>query len=238
MIDDRRTRLAVAVHEVHHARRQAGLVDDLGKCHRGERRELRGLQHDGVAARQRRRDLPRQHEQREIPRDDLADDADRLVAGELRIEQLGPARVVVEVACRERHVDVARLADRLAVVHRFEHREQARVFLDPARDRVQVAGPRVGRQRLPCGKRLLRRADRGIHIILRAIGDARDHLRRRRVDDVERLSGPGPGAADVVPEGAVVFAEPGERFLVALRRGAVLHRLEDLCDCGHGQGIG
>ena len=83
MIDDGRARLAVAVHEVHDARRQADLVHDLGERHRGERRELGGLEHQRVAARERRRDLPREHEQGEIPRDDLADHADRLVAGEL-----------------------------------------------------------------------------------------------------------------------------------------------------------
>ena len=46
---------------------------DLGKEQRGERGELGGLQHHRVAHRKRRRDLPRQHQQREVPRDDLAD---------------------------------------------------------------------------------------------------------------------------------------------------------------------
>ena len=57
--------------DVDHARRQVGLLADLGEGQRGERRGLGRLQHDGVAARQRRRDLPRQHQQREVPRDDL-----------------------------------------------------------------------------------------------------------------------------------------------------------------------
>jgi len=99
----------------------------------------------------RRRDLPREHEQREIPRDDLAHDADRFVARELGIEELRPTRVVVEVPRDEGHVDVARLADRLAVVHRLEDREKPRVLLHAARDCVQVAGARVRRERFPRG---------------------------------------------------------------------------------------
>jgi hypothetical protein len=91
-----------------------------------------------LPAAERRRDLPGQHQQREVPGNDLADDADRRQPRELAVAQLRPARVVVEVARDERDVDVARLADRLAVVERLEHREQARVLLHLARDRVEV----------------------------------------------------------------------------------------------------
>ena len=41
--------------------------------------------------------------------------------------ELGPAGVVIEVAGDQRHVDVARLADRLAVVERLDHGEEAAV---------------------------------------------------------------------------------------------------------------
>jgi ParB family chromosome partitioning protein len=44
-----------------------------------ERRLLGGLEHGAVARRQRGRQLPRRHQQREVPRDDLADHAQRLV---------------------------------------------------------------------------------------------------------------------------------------------------------------
>ena len=42
-------------------------------------RLLGRLEHDAVAGGQRRRQLPGRHQQREVPRDDLADDAERLV---------------------------------------------------------------------------------------------------------------------------------------------------------------
>jgi hypothetical protein len=56
--------------------------------------------------------------------------------------------VVVEVAGDQRDVDVARLADRLAVVERLQHGEQAGVLLHLARERVEVARAAVAAQRL------------------------------------------------------------------------------------------
>ena len=69
--------VAGAGDDVDDARRQVGLLADLGEQQRGQRRGLGRLEHDGVAAGQRRGDLPRQHQQREVPRDDLAGDAER-----------------------------------------------------------------------------------------------------------------------------------------------------------------
>ena len=140
------------------------LVAQLGEAERGERGELRGLEHHRVSHRERGRDLPRQHEQREVPGNDLADDADRPATGQLALHELRPAGVVVEVARHQRHVDVARLADRLAVVERLEHREEPAVLLDLARERVEIARPRVPAERPPPGLRRPRRVHRAIHI--------------------------------------------------------------------------
>jgi hypothetical protein len=144
--------VAVAGDDVDDARRQAGLAADLGEQQRRERRELGRLEHHRVAGRQRRRDLPGQHQQREVPRDDLAADAERPWPGKLFLQQLGPAGVMVEVARRERHVDVARLADRLAVVHRLEHGEEALVLLQVPGDGVEIAGALVAGQGGPAGE--------------------------------------------------------------------------------------
>ena len=83
MLDDGCAGLAVAVDDVEHACGQADFVGDLGEGERGERRVLGGLDDDGVAGGERGRDLPGEHQQREVPGDDLADDADGRVAGEL-----------------------------------------------------------------------------------------------------------------------------------------------------------
>ena len=67
------------------------------------------------------------------------------IAGELALDQLGPAGMVVEVPGDQRDVDVARLADRLAVVHRFEHGEEALALLDDGGRAHRGAGRARGR---------------------------------------------------------------------------------------------
>jgi hypothetical protein len=51
--------------------------------------------------------------------------------------------VVVEVPGDERDVEVARLADGLAVVHALDDGQETRVLLNLARERVQVPRARV-----------------------------------------------------------------------------------------------
>ena len=81
---------AEAVDDIEHARRQE-IADHVHQHHDAHRRLLGGLEHDAVAGGQRRSQLPDRHQQREVPRDDLADDAQRLV------EVVGD-RVVVDLA--------------------------------------------------------------------------------------------------------------------------------------------
>ena len=100
--------LAVAGEHVQRALRQPGLERELAEAQRGQRRLLGRLQDDRAAGRERRRDLPGRHQQREVPRDDLAADADGLaqrvaedVAGgdrdRLALDLRRPARVVAQV---------------------------------------------------------------------------------------------------------------------------------------------
>ena len=96
------------------------------------------------------RDLPGQHQQREVPRDDLAGDAERrglAVAGVLQL--VGPAGVVEEVRGDDRDVDVARLLDRLAVVDRLQDGELAAALLDDPGDPVEVLGALAARHPAP-----------------------------------------------------------------------------------------
>ena len=53
---------------------------ELAEPQGGQRRLLGGLEDHRAAGRQRRAELPARHQQREVPRDDLAADADRLLA--------------------------------------------------------------------------------------------------------------------------------------------------------------
>ena len=59
--------------------------DELGELQHGERRLLGRLDHDGVAAGERRRQLPGRHHQRIVPRRDRGDDADRIAPDHRRV---------------------------------------------------------------------------------------------------------------------------------------------------------
>jgi hypothetical protein len=61
------TRLAKSRHHVEHARWDAGLESELTRAQRRERRLLGHLEDHRVAARQRGAELPRSHQQREVP---------------------------------------------------------------------------------------------------------------------------------------------------------------------------
>ena len=80
----------------------------------GQRRLLGRLQDDRAAGRQGRAPLPGLHQQREVPGDDLPDDADRLVPGvaevvavdrdRLAVDLVGPAGVVAVAVDGQRQV--------------------------------------------------------------------------------------------------------------------------------------
>ena len=187
---DRAAGVAGAGDDVDDARREVGLLADLGEEQRGQRGGLGRLEDDRVAARQGRGDLPRQHQQREVPRDDLAGDAERgrAVAGVL--ELVGPAGVVEEVRGDDRDVDVARLLDRLAVVDRLQDGELAAALLDDPGDAVEVLGALGARHPRPdagvgAAGGLHGRVDVGVA----GLGDLGEHLLGGGVDRLERLAG-------------------------------------------------
>ena len=66
-----------------HALGQPGLERQLADPDRGQRGDLGRLEHDRVAGRQRGREAPAGDRHREVPRHDHADDAERLVEGDV-----------------------------------------------------------------------------------------------------------------------------------------------------------
>ncbi len=137
------------------------------------------------------RDLPRGHQQREVPRDDLAGHAERArVGAEPRVAELvRPARVVEEVRRRGRHVDVAGLLDRLAVVQALQHGQLAGPLGDHPRDPEDVLGPlgagHLAPHPLVGPPRGLHRA---VHIGRCGRGHLGQHLLGGRVDRLQRLA--------------------------------------------------
>ena len=98
--------------------------------------------------------------------------------------------MMIEMAGDERNVDVARLADRLAVVDRLQDREEALALLDVARKRIEMLRPLEAGERRPFGLRLPRRRDRSVDIRRRALGRARDQFAGGRIENVEQAAGP------------------------------------------------
>jgi hypothetical protein len=229
----RRAGPAVAGDDVDHARGQPGLDADLGKGQRGERRVFGRFQHHGVARGERRGDLPGQHQQREVPRDDLPADAERAEAGKFLVQQLGPAGVVVEMPRHKRHVDVAALADRLAVVERLQHGKQAGALLHMAGQRIEVARALVARQRSPGGLGGAGGSNGGGDIIGTALTDQGQELPGGGLRVSNRSCRRGEPAADEMAEPVGVPAsEPGRHR--RLRGGAVFHVGEHLSIVGIG----
>jgi len=111
MIDNQLAGVSVTRENIQNSRRQAGVGRELGEQQRRERRELRGLDHDRASRGQGRCNLPGQHEQGEIPRDDLSDHANTAMLGKLGFQKLRPAGVMVEVPSDQWDVDVARFAN-------------------------------------------------------------------------------------------------------------------------------
>ena len=139
MRHQRRACFIAAGYDIDHARRQTGFGDDLGEEQGAQGRVGRGFDDNCVAGGKGGRDLPSQHQKREIPGDHLADHAERCVIAQLRIHQLRPAGMIIEMARDQGDVDIARFADGLAIVEAFDHGEQARVLLNVAGDGVNVA---------------------------------------------------------------------------------------------------
>ena len=230
MLDERRARIAVARDDVEHTRRQARLLGDLGEEQRRERGEFGGLQHHRIAEGQRRRHLPGEHQERKVPGNDLTDDAHRLIVGELALLQLRPAGMVIEMARRQRHVEITRLTDRLAIVEAFDDSEETGMALDETGQRIKMTRAAMAAEPGPAGLRLARRLHRRVDIARRSFRQLRQHFAGRGLQRVEMTFAIDPLAGDEVAETLVVLGEPGARFGIALGRRAVIHRIEIMCD--------
>jgi len=195
VLDQRLPGRARAGDDVHDPRWQVGLLAHLGEEQRGQRGRLGRLEDDRVAAAQGRGDLPGEHEQREVPGDDLPHHAQRprrhaRSTGQARMLQfVGPPRVVEEVRRRQRDVHVTRLLDRLAVVDRLQDGELARPLLHDPGDPEEVLAP-VG-PRHPTPHPPVCRAggpDGPLDVRGACLGDVGEDLLGRRVDRLEAVA--------------------------------------------------
>ncbi len=202
VVDDQRlARLVAAADHVEHALGQQ-LRGQLGESHGGHGRSRRRLEHDRVAGRQRRTDLPDGHHQGVVPRRDLAHDAHRLapddrgvtlhvLAGGLALHAARRAREEPQVVDHERKLVVLERLDRLARVGGLDLGELVAVLLDgvgEAQQRERALGGSRGRPAV--GGRA-----GGLHGAVDVLGSGRrrlgDLLAGGRVQDGGGLTGCG-----------------------------------------------
>ena len=159
---ERRTRrLAEARDHVDDPRRKADLGDQLGEAKGGERRLLGGLEDDRVPGRERRAELVAAHEEREVPGDDRADDADRL-APHVRVEAAEGRRA-------DRHPRSSSPSPRSSGRAPSRAGRRRRALLRPA---CRCRAPRAGRARRRA-RRSACRGSRGARPGVRERGHAR-----------------------------------------------------------------
>src|SRR5260370_3639516 len=77
---------------------EASLLADLRESERRQRCKLGGVQHHSISRGECGSNLPRQHQHRKTPGNDLSYNAASGVSGKFLLEQLRPARMVIEMA--------------------------------------------------------------------------------------------------------------------------------------------
>ena len=188
------------------------LDDQIARVQRGQRGLLSRLHDDGVAGGDGGANLPRPHEQGEVPGDDLAAHANGLVAGvgqrvgvgvdDLAVDLVGPAAVVSEAAGGVGDVGQGH-GQRLSVVQSLNTGEGLRVLLKQVRELGQHAAA-LGRGDLCPGavEGLAGGGDGDVDILLGRLLHGADGLFVVGVDGLERV------AVDGLDE--FVVDEPGQ----------------------------
>ena len=180
--------------DVHDALGNAGFEDEVGEPKQGERGQLGGLDDDRVPARESRAELPGGDVEREVPRHDQPDHAERLAEGHVdavcdrnRRAVVLVDRARVEVEHVGHHADLAAgAADRLADVLRLDQRELFPVLLDERRKAPQQPSPVGRRNGAPPGERPPSARDGRVSLLDAGLLERRDRLLGRRVDDGQR----------------------------------------------------
>ena len=154
--------------------------------------------------------FPRRHQKREIPRDDLSDDAERLVkmigdrimvnfgkASFLRADATGE---IAEMINGQRQVSGLGFADRFAIVDRLDERQKIELLFDPVGNAEKRERALRRRGPSPGFARGMRRIKGQIDVFSRRAGDGADHpaVDRRTILKGLALNGRYPFAADKI----------------------------------------
>ena len=205
IVEDRVDRLLVAVDDVENAGRAAGLDEQFAEPHRHAGVALGRLQDEGVAASDRRRELPQRDHGGEVERRDAGDDAERLAhrigvdagAGAVGVFALHQMRHAErELQHLDAALDVALgVGDRLAVLAGQDVGEFVVVFGDQFVEFHQDAGAALRIGRAPGGLRGLGVLDRRADFRL---GGERDMGAHRAVHRLKDFGGAARFAGDML----------------------------------------
>jgi hypothetical protein len=97
--------------------------------------------------------------------------------------------------------------------------------LNRASQGVQIAGPRMRCERLPCWKRIPRSLDRGIDIRSRSLGHRCDLLSGSRIARIKKnaFDRLAPCAINEMTEAPLMAVEPEQRILRVFGRRPIFH---------------
>lgn len=184
--------------DVDHTRGETSLLDELTGVQTGERGLLGGLEDDGVTGSNGGGDLPRPHEEGEVPGDNLTADTNGLVTGvgeglgvgvnSLTVDLVGPAGVVTDAAQSVGKVDLGH-GEGLAVIEGLNGGESINVTLNQVGQLVQETATVGGSN--PAPFTLVGLAGGGhsdVDILLVGLVDGGDNLLVGGVDGVEGLA--------------------------------------------------
>src|SRR5215813_5752405 len=188
----------IAGHDIDHALGKSSFCNQLSQQQHRKWSLFGGFQNNAASCGECRSKLPRGHEQGEVPRDNLADYADRLatsirkILGALGADRnrnsialdLGrPSCHVVEQVNGQRHVGNAGDGERLSVVEAFELRELFCAGLDEIGELPNESPTLRGRHVRP--RRILKGcacgSDRAVYVFLVAFGNLSEYLASRRI---------------------------------------------------------
>ncbi len=165
--------------------------EQLGDAQHRQRREFRRLDHHGAAAGECGRDFPHADHEREIPRHDGRDDADRFahrVGQRIRARRyhlsgdlVAPAGVVAHRVDDRGHVLAPHGRKRLAGIQTLDLDQFLLMLLQQRCRALQDAAAFGGAQRAPNLQRRARRADSFVHVGLAALRNFGDRLFGRRI---------------------------------------------------------
>ena len=132
MFHQRATCSAIAGNNVDNTSRKISLLADFGEKKSSQRSCFSWLQYNGITGSKRRGNFPSQHQEWEVPRNDLSYNAMRFGIGAeaSKFQFICPTCVIEEMSGRKRNIHIAGLTNWLAIIHRLNDCELACAFLD------------------------------------------------------------------------------------------------------------